>query len=815
MNISYRWLRDLAPGIRDEPETLADRLGMLGAPVEDLVRLASGLEEVVVGRVISSRPHPNADRLSLCEVDAGAGAQVQVVCGAPVVEEGALYPFAPAGTTLPGGLKLRRAKIRGEYSNGMLCSERELELGPDQGGIMRLPDDLEVGQPLTRALGLDDVRLTLEVTPNRPDLLCHIGVARELAPDGHHGIELPPFPPPGSEERTDAQVPALSLRRERKSGLVGGVRVANDDEEACPRYLAAVIRGVTVEPSPAWLAGRLHSIGQRSINNVVDATNYVLHELGQPLHAFDLDRLQGPAICVRGAAPGESITTLDHVERALRPEMLVIADAHDPVAVAGVMGGAGSEVGPETTNILIECAYFEPRSVRATARALGLSTESSYRFERGVDIDDMPRALHRVVELIEAVAGGMVDDHALDVYPEPFQMPAVELRAQRVRDLLGEPIGDEEVLELLQHVGFEVRDQRDGVLSCAIPGFRRHDVTREVDLIEEVARRYGYDRFADTLRPYRPTTVADAPLSNLEDRVRDFLVGRGVLEAQSVPMVPEHAGQIRLLRPLSAEEGFLRSSLIHGLLRATRLNLARGLRDVRLFQIGTTFHPSEPGAQPREETRVAVVLSGGRRPGHWSDEVADWDIWDLRGLAEQLSEVLGVGSAEVSPLLEDPGDLALPHTYREGTMLAVRADGRLVGVAGEIGASALDAPAWAASAFALEVRLTEAMARRSRPTLVPLPTQPATDRDLALLVPDSTPAVAVAATIRQAAGGLLESLHIFDLYTGPGVPDGFRSIAFRLVFRHQERTLRDEEVDAVVDQVLHHLDQEHGVKRRG
>lgn len=817
MNISYNWLRELAPGIREDASALAERLGMLGAPVEEIVRPGAGLEDVVVARVVETGPHPNADRLSLCRVDAGTGDPVQVVCGAPHIEQGGLYPFAPTGATLPGGFQLRRAKIRGEYSNGMLCSEKELELGKDQAGIMRLPDELEVGSPLVGALGLDDVRLTLEVTPNRPDLLSHVGVARELAPDGHHGIELPPFPPPGSDEVTDAAVPPLELKRSPASAVTGGARVGIEDAEGCPRYLAAVIRGVEVGPSPPWLEARLRSIGQRSINNVVDATNFVLHELGQPLHAFDLDRLAGPAICVRRARPGETIRTLDDVDRTLAPDMLVIADAREPVAIAGVMGGAGSEVGPDTTNILLECAYFDPGSVRATARALGLSTDASYRFERGVDLDDLPRALHRVVELIEAVAGGVVDDQAVDVYPAPVETPVVALRTERVARVLGEAIPEEDVCRMLEHIGFETRSRSDGRLEMAVPGFRRHDVTREIDLIEEVARRYGYERFGESLRSYRPTALSEDPVLALEDRVRDFMVGYGLLETQNVPMVPESAGVVPLLRPLSAEEGVLRSSLMHGLVRAARLNLSRGVRDVRLFQLGTTFHPAPDGEQPREETRAAAVLTGGRAPAHWSESVADWDIWDIRGLAQELAEVLAGSAAEVSPLAdgEDPDGLALAGFYRPGTMLAVRAHGELVGVAGQIQERTLDGPAWAAPLLALEVRLTDAMTRRGRPTLSPVPTQPASDRDLALLVPESLPAAAVAATIREVAGPLLERLHLFDLYTGSGVPAGTRSMAYRLVFRHAERTLRDEEVDASVERVLKRLRDEHGVERRG
>jgi phenylalanyl-tRNA synthetase beta chain len=816
MNVSYRWLKQIAPGIQEDPDALADRLGMLGAPVEEIERPGAGLGDIVVGRVLSTGPHPDADRLSLCRVEAG-GEERDVVCGAPNVEQGALYPFAPVGATLPGGMQIRRAKIRGIHSEGMLCSEAELGLGRDASGIMRLSDELSPGTSLVDALGLDDTRLTLEVTPNRPDLLSIAGVAREVAPDGHHGIELTPFPAPGSDERTDATLPAIDLRRSARQGEAGGVSVGIEDAAGCPRYIAVVIEGVEIGPSPAWLAARLRAIGQRPINNVVDATNYILHELGQPLHAFDADLLKGPAIIVRRARAGETLTTLDDVERKLTSDMLVIADAEDAVAVAGVMGGAESEVSGTTTRVLLECAHFEPGTIRSTARALGLSTDASYRFERGADLEGMAQAAHRAVELIHAVAGGRVVEAAADIYPEPQEAPIVALRPARVARVLGEDIPPEDVERLLGQIGFELQDRTDGELLFRVPGFRWYDVTREIDLIEEVARRYGYDRFDDTPRAYRPTAVPDAPLAGLEDRLRDFFAAQGLLEARSISMAPESAGAVALLRPLSADEGFLRSTLAHGLLRATELNQARGVRDVRLYEIGTTFHPTAPDERPREESCAAVVLTGRSRPAHWSGEVPDWDIWDLRGMAESLVATLDPAGGEVAPLAgdDDPGTLVLPGLLRPGTQLALRAHGTLVGVAGEAAPDAVDAPAWAAPAFVLEVRLTDAMAERRRPVLEPVPTQPPSDRDLALIVPDAVPAAAVATTIRASAGELLETIEVFDVYTGKGVPAGSRSIAYRLVFRHPERTLKDAEVDQSVDRVLSTVRDVHGVERRG
>ncbi len=814
MNVSYRWLKEIAPSIHEDPESLAEALGMLGAPVEELVRPGAGLDDIVIARVLKRIDHPNADRLSLCEVDAG-GETLQVVCGAPVIVEGALYPFAPVGATLPGGMQIRKAKIRGEYSQGMLCSEVELGLGRDSGGIMRLADGHDVGAGFVEALALDDARLTLEVTPNRPDLLSHLGVAREAAPEGNAGLQLPPFPARGSEERTDATLPHLALHRDPQEGVLENVRVVIEDAEGCPRYIAAAIEGVQVGPSPAWLAARLRSIGQRPINNVVDATNYILHELGQPLHAFDLDTLRGGALVVRRAEAGETITTLDDVERKLTTGMLVIADGEGPVAVAGVMGGADSEVSSATTRVLLECAYFDPRSVRATARALGLSTDASYRFERGTDIEGMERAAHRAVELILAVAGGHVDEDAVDLYPSPEDAPLVAVRPTRVRQVLGEAVAAEDIEALLQQLGFELHERTDDALTFRVPGYRRHDVSREIDLIEEVARRYGYDRLDDRLRPYRPTRVQDAPLSGLEDRLRDFFVAQGLLESRGISMAPEGAGEVALLRPLSAEEGFLRSTLAAGLLRATELNMARGVRDVRLFEIGTIFQAGPAGERPLEQSRAAALITGAARPPHWTGEAPDWELWDVRGLAETLVRVLDGDGGEVRPLDGDAGDLALPELYRPGTLLELRAHGERVGVAGEVADAALDAPAWAGPAFALEVRLTDAMAERRRPTLVPVATQPASDRDLALIVPDSTSAADVAATIRASAGELLEALRVFDVYAGEGVPAGHRSIAYRLVFRHRERTLKDAEVDQAVERVLEKVKDVHGVQRRG
>jgi phenylalanyl-tRNA synthetase beta chain len=791
MNISYNWLRALAPGIQDTPQQLADRLAMLGAPVDEIVELAEGIRDVVIARVEAVRPHPNADRLRICIVDAGEGETRQVVCGAPNVEPGGYYPFAPIGAKLPGGIEIKKAKLRGESSEGMLCSARELGLGRDHAGLMALAGEWKTGTSFVDQLGLDDARLEVDITPNRADLLSHLGIAREVAPDGVEGVRLPPFGP---------DRPPVKTVGGTGEGSVAGIRVVVEDAVGCPRYMAAIVRGVRVGPSPEWLSTRLRSVGLRPINNVVDATNYVLHELGQPLHAFDLDRVGGAEIRVRRAKPGEALRTLDGVDRTLDPEVLVIADAERAVALAGVMGGQESEVTEETTALLIECARFEPVRVRRAARALGLSSDASYRFERGVDPELQPRALSRVVELILAVAGGLAEPAVLDVLAGPVERAVVTLRPERVERLLGVPLGVEEIGELLRPLGLVVIEE-DGALRVEVPGYRP-DLTREVDLIEELARRRGYGSFPEELRPFRPGTVPPDPLAAVVARVRATLGRWGFLEARTAGFAPAAEGRVALLNPLSAEESHLRDSLLPGLLRRLEHNWAHGVRDVRLYEVGSVFSPGADGSMPGEEIRLAVAFTGSSEPPHWSAPPRPWDLWDLKALASELTAQLGVGPPRPAP--GAAGGLV---------DAAERFEVEPAGVAGRAASGAVDAPAWAGPVYLLELRLPGAV--ESGPvTYRALPLYPAVERDLALLVPHGTEGGEVDRVVRGAAGTLLEELWPFDLYAGPGIPEGTRSLAWRLRFRRADGTLTDAEVDKAVDGVLRALGEELNVVRR-
>ena len=801
MIVSRRWLEALLGRPLDAKE-VADRLSMLCAPVDGVVPLHQDLRDVLVARVLEVKPHPNADRLTLCLVDAGGAAPVEVVCGAPNVQAGKAYPFAPVGATLPGGLKLDRRKIRGVESNGMLCSAKELGLGADHAGILELDTTAAPGTRFLDALPIADDQILLDVGANRPDLLCHRGVARELAAVMGGTVKLPELSATGyrlpgtKSKRPDSQKPIAN------SAVVDGVEVRLEDPEGAPRYMIAVIRGVKVGPSPAWLAHRLTALGHRPINNVVDATNYILFEINQPLHAFDLAKLRGPAVVVRRAKPSERIVTLDGVERTLTPEMTAICDAERPTIVAGVMGSSDSEVSATTTDLVLECAYFQPTRIRRTRRALGISSESSYRFERGIDMLAMPDALGRAIDLIRAVAGGEVREAPVDIWPEPQQPRSVFLRPERVAQLLGVPVARAEIERLLSAVGF-VAAPKDARLAVQVPGWRP-DVTRDVDLIEEVARLRGYQTFPDELRAYRPGTVADAPSELTLGRIRERLARAGLLEARTLPLgPPDDPAAVAVQNPLSDEERHLRSRLLPGLVRRVEHNWRIGERDLRLFEAGTVFKPGK-GPQPDEQLWLGIVLTGARRPPHWSDgggaKVPDMDIWDLKRHFE-LAVGLAVPSCDVQPATGGAGWVAV---QRGG-------GGEVCGRAGPLEA---DAPKWAATLYGLEVQITVAP-----PPIVryePLPTQPAVVRDASLVVPGggAITAAAIETVLRRAGGTLLTRLDVLDEYRGAGLPAGTRGVTWRCTFRDPARTLTDKEVDALLGKMLSALEGELDVRRR-
>ncbi|HET9797695.1 MAG TPA: phenylalanine--tRNA ligase subunit beta [Gemmatimonadaceae bacterium] len=822
MNASVEWLNAFLDAPRSALE-LRDLLTAHTATVEEVVRLRTDLAPIVVARVVEERAHPDSDHLHLTKVDMGTGELLDVVCGAPNVRAGALYPFAPTGTLMPGGLKIEKRKIRGQTSNGMLCSARELGLGQEHEGILELSVDAAPGTPLLEALSVGDTRLVVDVLPNRPDLLSHLGLAREIAALTGSSLELPEL------ALGDIAIPAP--KRFRRAGNAGGIVLHLEDATLATRYMGIVVRGLRVGPSPQWLVDRLAAVGSRSINNVVDATNYVLHELGQPTHAFDLAKfdlettLPQKTVVVRSARDGETLVTLDGVERMLTSEMTVIADSVRPVGLAGVMGGRDTEVDADTTDIFIECANFVPARTRRTRRVAGLSTDASYRFERGVDVTLAPRALERVAALVIALAGGRVDNAPVDLYAgDPMPTPLV-LRTARLHHVLGVPLPAERAAELLRAVGC-VADVEDGgtAVRCVPPTWRL-DLVAEIDLVEEIARLHGYERLPDEIRPYRPGSTTDAPLWTTAARLRDALVGAGFLEARPIPFVAGGEAHVRVVNPLAESEAHLRRTLLESLERRAEYNLAHMQGDVRLFEIGSAFAPGD--MLPDESVRVALLVMGGREPVHFAGPPAQrFDEWDAKALAGLVGRTAFPGAA-----IE-----LVPAPDANGRLWRIAVGGK---ECGEVRRLSLDAPVWASPAFGVELVLgvmsngdvappgehahdglasagdqRRPSAEGSRPLYRPLPSTPAAEFDLALLVPSGVTANQVEEVIRRAGGDLLERVALFDLYEGAGVEGGHRSVAWRLTLRHPERTLRDREIEGRRARILGVLEQELNVRQR-
>ena len=788
MNVSRRWLEDF---LRQplEVNDLVERLTMLGAPVDAVQPLHTDLGDILVAQVEEVRPHPNADRLRVCTVNGGTAERRNVVCGAANVTAGRKYPFAPVGAVLPGGLRIEERKLRGELSQGMLCSARELGVGQDGEGIWELETDAAPGTRLLDAMPIADHRLVVDVGPNRPDLLGHKGVARELAASLGVPFRLPQLPSPVQRD-----VPPV--KRIGNVGVVGGVRAGTDDLEACPRFLGAVLRGVTVAASPAWLARRLEAVGVRSINNVVDATNYVMLELNQPMHAYDIAKLRGPSVIARRAREGETMTTLDGVARTLTAAMTVIADDQAPIGIAGVMGGLTTEVSRDTVDVFLECAYFSPVLTRKTRRTIGLSTEASYRFERGIDRWGGVEALRRCIEIIEITAGGELVDAPVDLGPGPSNPPRIFLRPSRVVRVLGINLPWNAVENYLVSIGATLVPKPEDDRIAVEPPSWRPDLKREIDLIEEVARLHGYQNFPADLQAFRPSLLADAPIEYVATQLRAGLSRLGLLEVMPLPMTPpDGPSSVPLANPLSSTEGHLRRRLLPGLVRLVEGNWSKQVADVRLFEIGTVFTAAQSGEPPHEERHVAAVLTGRRNPSHWTGTgEARFDLWDLKGQFES------------AVTLAVPGGVV----QVEGSgWIARDARGQVVGHAGPLEA---DAPPWADPLFGFELVVDPSS--RTPVRFTPLPVTPSSERVLALLLTEGTASGQVEDLLRRVGGVLLESVEIESDYRGPELPPNTRSVAFRLTFRAPDRTLRDAEVDEIEKRLLSALHNEMKIQRR-
>ena len=798
MNASYEWLRAFVP-FSLTPTELRDLLTSRCATVDELIAHRDDLGGVVIGRVVESTRHPNSDHLWVTKVDAGTGTLLDVVCGAANVTVGTLYPFAPVGAVLPGGVKIEKRKIRGETSEGMLCSTKELGLGEDKEGIMALSIVAEPGTKFLDAMPLGDTRLVIDVLPNRPDLLSHEGLAREIAAATGGTVNRPEI----AEEK-----PFVIRTHTMKatSGKVGDVTVKLEDTDGCMRYAGAVLTGLKVGPSPDWLVQRLHAVGARSINNVVDVTNYMLLGFGQPMHAFDLEKIARGTVVVRRTRGEELIKTLDGVDRTLPPGAVVIGDAERAQAIAGIIGGSGSEVSESTTEIFLEVAAFNPARIRATRRKLGISTDASYRFERGVDVDAIPALVDYAVRLILSVAGGIPQGNPVDLYPLPKRPVPISLKIPRVARLLGEPVDTIEAERSLRTVGFRIAPEAKDVIKVSPPSWR-HDVRGEVDVAEEIARLRGYDTFSSELRPFRPSAVPDAPLVGVTKRVQEALVGAGLNEVRPMPFVAEGKGAtVRVSNPLAEDEAFLRGDLLRTLISRAEYNLARMQGNIRLFEIGTAFFAGEDpavlkAALPREEMHVGALVMGQRSPTHFTKAIQpSYDEWDIKFLAETAAAAAF------------PSGVVKMNPGTGETLWEIVVDGHPVGSARRL---TIDAPIWAKPSFGLEINLEaiEQGAARSK-AYKAIPATPRVQVDLALLAPVRVTAAQIDDVIRKEAGELLESLTLFDEFSGQGIPEGSRSLAWALTFRHPERTLKDQEVQGRTAKIVAALEGELGVRQR-
>ncbi len=792
MKIPYKWIREFVD-LKLTPAEAADRLINAGVEVASVTALAPpGLAGVVVGEIEAIERElgeSHGHRLLLCRVTTGRH-HFSVVCGAPNTKVGVRAAFAPPGAVLPGDHRIKAAKIRGTDSQGMLCSERELGLGDEhEAGILLVDAGAPLGGDLIAHLGLDDHVLEIEITPNRPDCLSVVGVARELA--ALTGARF--------------RVPRIAVA-EAKEAARGLARVRIEAPALCPRYAARVVSGVTVGPSPAWMAARLRAVGLRPISNVVDVTNYVLWELGHPLHAFDYDTVTDRTIVVRRAHRGERVQTLDGQERALTDAMLVIADPARAIAIAGVMGGANTEVSDRTTRILLESAYFNPGSIRRTSRALGLRTDAAYRFERGADIEALAQALDRAAGLIAEVAGGAVARGVVDAYPRRRTPVRVRLRMSRVKRILGTAPTRGQAKRILAGLGLPVRD-RGADLDVEVPSFRR-DLAMEDDLVEEIIRVWGYDKIPTTLPGGAIELVKHPPSFRQAQAARRVLVGAGLMEAVTHSFSdPARAAALggagapaplQLLNPLSQDASLLRSHPLEGVLGAVATNGRRQQPDVALFELCTTYGPAKNETGAIESRWVAIALTGARAESAWHSGDSKADVYDAKGLAEHVLDALGVHTRPGGP-----GRLAGFEPDCHGSL--VTADGAVVAEFGEVLHAASAAFGIAAPVFAATIALDVAAAIEPPPLRYqPLPRFPAVQRDLAFLVGAGQPLTAadVEAALAREAGPLVRQLTLFDVFR---FPDGRRSLAWRLTFQAEDRTLTDEEVNQIQERVARRI----------
>ncbi|MEK3733896.1 MULTISPECIES: phenylalanine--tRNA ligase subunit beta [Paenibacillus] len=815
MRVSTEWLSDYISLEGVTAEELASRITSAGIEIDIIENRNQGVSKVVVGYVKSKEKHPDADKLNVCIVDAGQEEDLQIVCGAKNVDAGQKVPVALVGAKLPGGLDIKKAKLRGVLSQGMICSAKELGMNDKllpkelQEGILVLPEDTEIGRPIVEVLGLNDQVLELDLTPNRSDCLSMVGAAYEVSAILGRELTLPQ-PEKNLEETGNPASDRIAVRI--------------DAPEQCSHYAARYIAGVTIGPSPLWMQNRLMAAGIRPINNIVDITNYVMLEYGQPLHAFDADRLTDGAIHVRLAEAGEKMVTLDGQERRLEPHMLVIASGGKPAALAGVMGGLDSEVTDATVNIFLESAKFDGGTVRKTSRQLGLRSEASSRFEKEVDPAAVIPALNRAAELMAEYAGGAVHQGIVEAGDAKAEAKVLKLSLEKLNRYLGTQLSLLEVKTIFSRLHFPCGDADTGLLDVEVPT-RRGDIQLDVDLIEEVARLYGYDNIPTTAIEGPTTPGALTKAQAVRRSLRKLLTHGGFQEvlgysfihpqqAEAFTGLNPAAKAVKLAMPMSEDRGVLRTSLLPQLLDVAVYNSNRKQPDLALFEIGNLFHTDEDvlTRQPEESPVLGLLLSGRKGTKQWNTQPEKVDFFDLKGALESILSYLGIDADQVSYEANQPKSF---HPGRSASVYVGTGERKqLLGILGQIHPT-IQQELDLEDTYAAEIRLEPLYElANSRVQYRELPRFPGMERDLAIVVDEAIEAAALIRVIREHAGELLQNVRVFDVFTGSKLGEGKKSVAISLTYRHQERTLTDEEVAAVTEKAVLALEQTFGAELR-
>lgn len=857
MKISWNWLSSLLDTEGLSPQEAAELLTLSGLEIEGIEVFGQNeaLDSVVVAEIVSMEPHPNADKLSVCQVrDGQGGEERQIVCGAKNMQVGDKVPLALPGTQMPAGFKIKKSKLRGVVSNGMLCGSDELELGEDEDGLMLLPGELEVGAPVLKALQLGDTVLDISVTPNRPDALSHLGVARDLAALTGRSLKWPGVARQWRAASRGEALPAIEepwKAIESQAQVGDKIQVELQDAQGCPRYAVAVMEDLKVGPSPRWMRNRLMAVGQRPINNLVDVTNYVLLECGQPLHAFDLDKIRGGKLIIRKAQDGEPIKTLDGQERKLAAEDVVIADAEGAVAVAGAMGGAGSEVSEGTSRVAIECAHFDASAVRRTARRLAIHSESSHRFERGVDPAGVPFFLLRAVELVMATQEALgvkpsLAQGVLDVYPTPIQARQVDLPVADYSRLIGVDLGATRMREVLDSLDL-VAQQEGDVLQVRVPSFRP-DIERPVDVIEEIARIEGYE----SLEPVLPQGMMgfshqlrqgaeglQETLVPLEDEqalraARQLLLGRGLREAINYNFIDAalleqmgfaqddvRAHPVVVRNPLSEKTGVMRTSLLPGLLSNLVHNRSHRAEGANLFEVGRVYLRSD-----LEQVALPEQTGGERWVGHaeptWiaavlADPAYDhflgaraWDLHDARAMVQDIAAQLSRRPVTLTSL-----EGRAPQMLHPYACAAVQVDGVEVGWLGSLHPDVLSRLKIEGEVFAFSLDASRLMAlRQPLAPMEPIPRYPASLRDFALAMDAKTTYAQVEEALRGLGDKRLVGFQLFDVYEGEQLGQGRKSMAIKVTLRDPEGTLSEEVLASLQSRIVSHLEETLGAEQR-